>query len=34
MGQGQSSSAGNGSVAVKTSYYTLLDVDRTATDDE
>ena len=34
MGQGQSSASPNGAVAVKTSYYLLLGVDRTASEDE
>jgi hypothetical protein len=34
MGAGQSSGTGVEEVEVKTSYYTLLDVERTATEDE
>lgn len=34
MGQGQSASAANGTAVVKTSYYVLLGVDRTASEDE
>ncbi len=34
MGQGQSSASPNGAAVVKTSYYVLLGVDRTASDDE
>jgi hypothetical protein len=34
MGQGQSAGAQNGPAVLKTSYYVLLGVDRTASEDE